>query len=132
MADSSDDKEHLYDGKYNVVVLAEQALSAADATEVVALHEGIEDPRHYHVLIPCENAAARVETALGALAASEVLAAPPVLTGDLDAEEAQAEIDAHAKGDVGVSIVAIQRRLTQRLLRWTTSLAGVRRFPPGA
>jgi hypothetical protein len=103
------DKAHLYDGKYNVVVLAEQALSPGDATEVVALHEGIDDPRHYHILIPCENAAARVETALGALAASEVLAAPPVLTGDLDAEEAQAEIDAHAEGDVGVSIAAIQR-----------------------
>jgi hypothetical protein len=99
----------LHDGMYNVVVLAEQALSAGDAAEVVSLHDGIDEPRHYHVLIPCENAAARVETALGALAASEVLAAPPVLTGDLDAEEAQAEIDAHAENDVGVSITAIQR-----------------------
>jgi hypothetical protein len=93
---------------YNVIVLAEQALSPGDATEVVSLHDGIEDARHYHVLIPCENAAARVETALGALAASEVLAAPPVLTGDLDAAKAQAEIDAHAQNDVGVSVAAIQ------------------------
>lgn len=108
--DTGDQKKsgHLYDGRYSVVVLAEQALSPGDADEVVSLHDGIDEPRHYHVLIPCENAAARVETALGALAASEVLAAPPVLTGDLDAEEAQAEIDAHAEGDVGVSVNAIE------------------------
>ncbi len=99
----------MYDGTYNVLVLAEQALSQADAEEVVSLHDGIDEPRHYHVLIPCENAAARVESALGALAASEVLAAPPVLSGDLDAEQAQKEIDAHAKSDVGVSIAALDR-----------------------
>ena len=93
---------------YDVIVLAEQALSAADAAEVASLHEGIEEPRHYHVLIPCENAAARVETALGALAASEVLAAPPVLTGDLDAAEAQAEIDAQAGNSVEASVAAIK------------------------
>jgi hypothetical protein len=102
------DDDTMHDGEYNVVVLAEQALSAGDADEVVGLHDGIDEPRRYHVLIPCENAAARVETALGALAASEVLAAPPVLTGDLDAAEAQAEIDAHAQNDVGVSVAAIQ------------------------
>src|SRR3954467_1508077 len=52
---------------YDVIVLAEQAMSAGDAAEVASLHDGIEEPRHYHVLIPCENAALRVETALGAL-----------------------------------------------------------------
>jgi hypothetical protein len=103
------DDDTMHDGEYNVIVLAEQALSDGDAAEVVSLHDGIDEPRRYHVLIPCENAAARVETALGALAASEVLAAPPVLTGDLDAAEAQAEIDAHAQNDVGVSVAAIER-----------------------
>ncbi len=93
---------------YNVIVLAEQAMSAGDAAEVASLHDGIEEPRHYHVLIPCENAAVRVETALGALAASEVLAAPPVVTNDMDAEETQKEIDAHAESSVTVSTHALQ------------------------
>lgn len=93
---------------YNVIVLAEQAMSAGDAAEVASLHDGIEGPRHYHVLIPCENAAVRVETALGALAASEVLAAPPVVTNDMDAEQAQKQIDAHAKTSVTVSVAALQ------------------------
>jgi hypothetical protein len=94
---------------YNVVVLAEQALSAGDAAEVVSLHEGIEEKRHYHLLIPCENAAVRVETALGALAANEVLAAPPVVTHNLDVEKAQEEIDQHAESAVTISVEAIRR-----------------------
>lgn len=92
---------------YTVIILAEQAMSRGDAEEVVGLHEGIEDARHYHVLIPCENAAVRVETALGSLAASEVLAAPPVLSSDLDVDQAQQEIDQHAESDVGVSVANI-------------------------
>ncbi len=93
---------------YHVIVLAEQAMSAGDAAEVTSLHDGIEEPRHYHVLIPCENAAVRVETALGALAASEVLAAPPVVTNDMDAAESQKEIDAHAKTSVTISADALR------------------------
>lgn len=92
---------------YDVIVLAEQAMSAGDAAEVASLHDGIEEPRHYHVLIPCENAAVRVETALGALAASEVLAAPPVVTDDLDATEHQKQIDAHAETAVTISVAAL-------------------------
>ena len=91
---------------YDVIVLAEQAMSAGDAAEVASLHDGIEEPRHYHVLIPCENAAVRVETALGALAASEVLAAPPVVTSDMDAAESQKQIDAPAETAVTISVAA--------------------------
>ena len=64
---------------YNIVILAEQAMTAGDAQEVVSLHEDIEDARHYHVLIPCDNAALRVEHALGTLAAQESLAPVPVM-----------------------------------------------------
>ena len=56
---------------YNVVILAEQAMTARDAGEVVSLHEDIEDTRHYYVLIPCDNAAERAENSLGMLAAHE-------------------------------------------------------------
>jgi len=93
---------------YNVVILAEQAMTSGDAQEVVSLHEDIEDARHYHVLIPCDNAAQRVEHALGTLAASEVLASPPVLTEDIDVDKAQEEIDASAKDAVSASVAAFR------------------------
>ena len=92
---------------YNVIVLAEQAMSAADAAEVVSLHDGIEEPRHYHVLIPCENAQLQVEAALGSLAASETLAAPAIVGADVDTQQAQEHIDAEARSAVGVSVAAI-------------------------
>ncbi len=94
---------------YNVVILAEQAMTDTDAQEVVSLHEEIQDPRHYHVLIPCDDAARRVENALGTLAAHEALGAATVLPETLDVEEAQREIDETAKDAVTESVAAIQR-----------------------
>lgn len=94
---------------YHVVILAEQALTAGDAAEVASLHEAIDEPRHYHILIPCENAALRVETALNTLAASEVLAAPPVLSNDVDVAKAQREIDKEAETAVTRSIAELQK-----------------------
>jgi len=93
---------------YHVIVLAEQALTPGDAAEVASLHEAIEEPLHYHVLIPCENAQLKVETALGALAASEVLAAPPVVSDHLDAKQAQDAINRHADNAVTVSTAALE------------------------
>ena len=99
---------HLYDGIYNVIVLAEQAMTAGDAAEVVSLHDGIDETRHYHVLIPCENAQVQVEAALGSLAASETLAAPAIVGSEVDTAEAQREIDADALSAVNVSVTAIK------------------------
>ena len=105
---SDPDKAHLYDGVYSVIVLAEQAMSAGDAAEVVSLHDGIDEPRRYHVLIPCENAKLQVEAALGSLAASETLAAPAIVGSDVDTEEVQRHIDADAQSAVSVSVAAIK------------------------
>jgi hypothetical protein len=93
---------------YNIVILAEQALTPADAAEVVSLHEEIEDTRHYHVLIPCEDAALRASTAMGTLAASEVLATPPVLSEELDVEAAQQAINEDAGNAVNQSVAQIR------------------------
>ncbi len=91
---------------YNVIVLAEQALSPRDAEEVTSLHDAIEDERHYHVIIPCENAAAQVEMAIGTMATTEVLG-PPVISNDADVEAAQSELDHQATSAVSTSISAI-------------------------
>jgi hypothetical protein len=95
---------------YNVVVLAEQAMSERDAAEVVSLHEAIEEPRHYHVLIPCEDAAARVETTVSALGASEALATAPAFAADpgLDVTDLQHQIDDHAGQEVQASVDALR------------------------
>jgi hypothetical protein len=94
---------------YKVIVLAEQAMTAADAAEVVSLHDGIEETRHYHVLIPCQNAQLQVEAALGSLAASETLAAPALVSSGVDTDEVQHQIDERAETAVTVSIAAIKQ-----------------------
>ena len=55
---------------YTVVLLVEQALSDADAAQVRSLHEELRDEGQevsYHVLLPVEDAAARLEAAMGAV-----------------------------------------------------------------
>ena len=54
--------------EYDVILLVEQAFTATDATNVRSLHEEIEDPVRYHVMLPVEDASARVESAMGSLA----------------------------------------------------------------
>lgn len=91
---------------YNVIVLAEQAMSPGDAAEVVSLHDAIEDERHYHVLIPCENASARVETALGALGSSDSPASQTRAPSEFDA--AQHQLDHEAQDAVATSVSAVE------------------------
>jgi hypothetical protein len=92
---------------YNVIVLAEQAMTAADAAEVVSLHEGIEDTRHYHVLIPVDNAQSRVESALESLSGNDTIAVPVISGSDIDTGEAQHHLDTAGETAVTVSVAAI-------------------------
>jgi hypothetical protein len=93
---------------YTIVILAEQAMTSGDAREVASLHEDIEDTRHYHVLIPCDNAARRVEQTLGTLASHEILASAPVLPNEIDVEAEQREIDRDAANAVDASLAAFE------------------------
>ena len=86
---------------YDVVLLVEQALTADDARRVRSLHQNIDDPVRYHVLMPCEDAAARVETALGSVAASEVLAVPALTMDPENVKQMQAELHEQATSEVG-------------------------------
>jgi hypothetical protein len=84
---------------YDVVLLVEQPLSAEDAAQVRSLHGEIEDPVRYHVLLPVEDAAARVESAMGSIAASEVLASPALVMDTENIQEVQRELLAQARTD---------------------------------
>ena len=77
---------------YDVVVLVEEPLSAEDAAQVRSLHQSVEEPVRYHVLMPVEDAAARVESAMGSIAASEVLASPALAMDGEDLRSVQSEL----------------------------------------
>ncbi|MEO7352679.1 MAG: hypothetical protein ABIR34_00995 [Marmoricola sp.] len=71
--------------EYDVILLIEQPFTPTDAINVRSLHEDIEDPVRYHVMLPVEDASARVESAMGSLGTGEV-PTPAVAVGDADLE----------------------------------------------
>lgn len=93
---------------YDVVLLIEQPLSTQDAQQVRGLHEDVEEPVRYHVLLPVEDAAARVESAMGSLAASEVMASPALVMNDVNLEDVQRELLDRCRNDVTACIKRLQ------------------------
>jgi hypothetical protein len=77
---------------YTVVLLVEQALTAADAAQVHSLHEDLEEQVRYHVLLPVEDAAARVEAAMGSIGGDPLISPnPPVSAEDLQTVREETE-----------------------------------------
>ncbi|HET8562056.1 MAG TPA: hypothetical protein VFL69_16170 [Marmoricola sp.] len=104
MADGTQDSEH-----YDVVLLIEQPLSTLDARQVRSLHEDIDEPVRYHLLLPVEDAAMRVETAMGSLAGGEILASPAMVMAQADREDLQEELLQACRHDLQTSIDALVR-----------------------
>lgn len=77
-----------------VVLLVEQALTRADAAQVVSLHEAIDEQVAHHVLLPMEDAAARIEAAMGSLSGAETMSSPAAMISeeDLDAVREDAKV----------------------------------------
>jgi hypothetical protein len=92
---------------YDVVLLVEQALTEGDAARVLSLHEGLDDPVTYHVLLPVEDAAARIEAAMGSLPSSELLGAPTVLSQQVDLDAVQADARDRAKAELAETLAAL-------------------------
>ena len=93
---------------YDVVLLVEQALSAADAAQVHSLHEGLDEPVTYHVLIPMEDAAARIESSMGSLSAGEVLASPTMAMNDVDLEAVRKDCQERSDADLCSTLEALE------------------------
>ena len=91
-----------------MVLLVEQALTAADAQQVRSLHAEIEDPVVYHVLLPLEDAAARIEASLGTLGAGDLMAAPALAMNDVDIEALRRECEENSSSDLQQTLVAIR------------------------
>lgn len=92
---------------YDVVLLVEQALSPGDAAQVHSLHEGLDEPVTYHVLLPQEDAASRIEAAMGSLAAGEVLASPALVLGDVDFAAVRKESEERARAELADTLTAL-------------------------
>ncbi|GIM65251.1 hypothetical protein Pve01_95350 [Planomonospora venezuelensis] len=104
---SNDDSIHDGQGTYDVVLLVEQALTPADAKQVRSLHTEIEDPVVYHVLLPLEDAAARIEASLGTLGAGDLMAAPALAMNDVDIEALRRECEEHSSSDLHKTLLAM-------------------------
>jgi hypothetical protein len=92
---------------YTVLLLIEQPLSAADATQVRSLHDGLDDPVHYHVIIPVEDAAARVEAAMGAVG-GDTLATPAVPVNPEEVEAVREEFQKRSSAELESTLRALR------------------------
>jgi len=100
---------------YNVVLLVEQELSEPDTQRVVDLYEGLTEQVRYHLTIPCEDAAAQVESSLASLAGTKLygMAAERYAAGsaqELAAAQRQTQqsIDSQARGSLDRSIERLE------------------------
>lgn len=94
--------------QYDVVLLVEQALTTADAAQVRSLHEGIEDPVVYHVLLPVEDAAARVEAAMGNLSGSGEFLGSTALLSEVDINAIREDARDRAIEDLATTLAALR------------------------
>jgi hypothetical protein len=99
MSDTSDTSE-----TYDVVLLVEQALSANDARQVRSLHDELEDPVVYHVLLPVEDAAARLEASMGSLSGGELMGSPTLGMSDVDVAAVRKESEERSESDLEVTL----------------------------
>ena len=95
-------------GDYHVVLLVEQELGEMDAAQVRALHDEIEDRVVYHVLIPLEDAAARIEASMGSLSAGEMLASPAMTMRDVDLDAVRKECKDRSDRELKATLEALE------------------------
>jgi hypothetical protein len=94
---------------YDVVVLVEQPVTKWDARQIAALHHDSPEQVHYHLLMPVEDAATRVEATIGSLAASEVMGTAALYLDDADLERVHREVRAASERALAESIEAFRR-----------------------
>ena len=93
---------------YDVVLLVEQQLTEQDARQVRSLHEGLDDPVTYHVLLPLDDAAARVEASMGSLSGGEMLASPGLPMGAIDLEAVREECRDRSDAELTATVAALE------------------------
>jgi len=93
---------------YDVVLLIEQELSPADARQVRSLHESLEDPVTYHVLLPMEDAAAQIEASMGSLSAGEMMSAPTIGMREVDLDAVRKDCEDRSARELAATLAALK------------------------
>lgn len=93
---------------YAVVLLVEENLTADDAARIHSLHEGIEGPVAYHVLLPLDDAPARVQAAMGAVGMPDLVPGPTIPLPDIDPAEVVAEVREKSEQSLATSVEVLQ------------------------
>ena len=95
-------------GTYDVVLLVEQALTVADARQVLSLHEELDDPVVYHVLLPLEDAAARIEASMGGLSGGELMGNPTIGMHEADIEAVRKDSQEQSDDELSTTLAALR------------------------
>jgi hypothetical protein len=93
---------------YAVVLLVEENLTPDDAARIHSLHEGIEGPVAYHVLLPLDDGAARVQAAMGSMAGPDLVPGPPIPLLDIDPAEVVAEVKEATENELAKALEALR------------------------
>jgi hypothetical protein len=95
---------------YAVVLLVEENLTQADATRVHSLHEGIEAPVAYHVLIPIDDGRARVQAAMASSGgmAPDLVPGRPLPLDDIDPEALVEEARTDAERELATAVEVLR------------------------
>jgi hypothetical protein len=94
---------------YAVVLLVEQALTPGDAAQVHSLHEGLDEAVTYHVLLPLEDAAARIESAMGSLTAGDMMASPTMPMSEVDLEAVRKDCQDRSSSELTATLDALRQ-----------------------
>ena len=95
-------------GTYDVVLLVEQALTVADARQVLSLHEELDDPVVYHVLLPLEDAAARIEASMGGLSGGDLMGNPTIGMHEADIEAVRKDSQEQSDDELSSTLAALR------------------------
>ena len=93
---------------YDVVLLVERALTEADARQVRSLHEGLDEPVTYHVLLPVDDAAARIEAAMGSVSGHDLVPGPALGVPPADLAEIAKETKEEATAALEATLTALK------------------------
>ncbi len=93
---------------YDVVLLVEQTLTEVDAVQVRSLHEGLDEPITYHVLLPVEDAAARIEAAMGSVTGHDLVPGPSIAVPAPDLAEIAKETKDQANQALEATLAALK------------------------
>lgn len=93
---------------YHVVLLVEQPLTEIDARQVVGLHVELGEDVVYDVLLPIDDAAERVATAVGSLGSGDMLGTPATALSGIDFSELQEESEQQAHSGLATTLALLR------------------------